>query len=108
MSRPERLRLLDILDAMDRIASYVEGMDYAAFLADRKTQDAVARNIEIIGEAARALPEDFIERHAGVPWGEIVGMRNVIIHQYFGILPKVVWDVIENELPVLRAQIAAL
>lgn len=68
----------------------------------------MARNIEIMGEAARALPEEFTERHAGVPWGEIVGMRNVIIHQYFGILPKVVWDVIRNELPSLRAQIAKL
>jgi len=68
----------------------------------------VARNIEIMGEAARALPEEFTERHAGVPWGEIVGMRNVIIHQYFGILRKVVWDVIRNELPSLRAQIAKL
>ena len=76
MSRHERLRILDILDAIDRIVSYVEGMSYEDFLADRKTQDAVTRNIEII------------------------------VHQYFGILPDVVWDVIRNELPVLRSQIA--
>lgn len=108
MSRDSRFRLLDIVDAIDRIASYVEEMNYEAFLADRKTQDAVTRNIEIIGEAARSLPTDFKECHADVPWDEIVGMRNVIVHEYFGILPDVVWDVIETELPVLRAQIARL
>jgi uncharacterized protein with HEPN domain len=106
MSRDSRLRVLDILDAIDRIASYVEGMSYEGFLADRKTQDAVTRNIEIIGEAARALPEDFKGRHTRIPWDDIVGMRNVIVHQYFGILPDVVWDVITNELPTLRSQIA--
>ena len=108
MSRHVRLRLRDILDAIDRITSYVDGMDYAGFLADRKTQDAVTRNIEIIGEATRSLSEEFTERHAHVPWGEIVGFRNVIVHQYFGILPEVVWDVITNELPALRLQIAKL
>ena len=108
MSRREKLRVHDILDAIDRIGSYVEGMDYEDFLTDRKTQDAVTRNIEIIGEAARALPEDFKERHADVPWSEIVAMRNVIVHQYFGILPEVVWDVIKSELPTLRSQIAGL
>jgi len=108
MSRHERHRLLDILDAIDRIGSYIGGMSYDGFLADRKTQDAVIRNVEIIGEAARALSEEFTERHSEVPWSEIVAMRNVIVHQYFGILPKVVWDVITNELPTLRSQIARL
>lgn len=108
MSRDSRLRLLDILDAIDRIASYVAEMSYEEFLTDWKTQDAVTRNIEIIGEASRCLPDDFKESHPDIPWGEIVGMRNVVVHEYFGILPDVVWDVIQNELPALRAQIAAL
>jgi uncharacterized protein with HEPN domain len=108
MSRDERLRILDILDAIDRITSYVEGMSYGDFLADRKTQDAVTRNIEIIGEAARSLSGDFKEQHADIPWADIVGIRNIIVHQYFGILPDVVWDVIRNELPLLRLQIAGL
>jgi uncharacterized protein with HEPN domain len=108
MSRHSRLRIFDILDAIDRIASYVEAMTYEGFLADRKTQDAVARNIEIIGEAARGLPEQFRQQHADVPWSELIAMRNIIVHRYFGILPDVVWDVIQNELPILRAQIADL
>lgn len=108
MSRHSRFRLQDILDAIDRVDSYVEGMTYPDFLADRKTQDAVTRNIEIIGEAARSLPGEFREQHPDVPWEEIVSMRNVIVHEYFGILPDVVWDVIENELPPLRSRIAKL
>ncbi len=88
MSRRSQLRVQDILDAIDRIHSYVAGMDYEHFLADRKTQDAVTRNIEIIGEAARALPEDFQERHADVPWSEIVAMRNVIVHNTLGYFRK--------------------
>lgn len=108
MSRHSRFRLQDILDAIDRVSSYVEGMTYADFLFDRKTQDAVTRNIEIIGEAARSLSAQFKEEHPDIPWEEIVGMRNVIVHEYFGILPDVVWDVIQNELPPLRSQIAKL
>ena len=108
MSRDNRFRLQDILDAIDRISSYVEGMTYEDFLADRKTQDAVTRNVEIIGEAARSLSEQFKQEHSSIPWQDIVGMRNVIVHHYFGILPDVVWDVIENELPSLRSQLAKL
>ena len=108
MSRDNRFRLQDILDAIDRISSYVEGITYEDFLADRKTQDAVTRNVEIIGEAARSLSEQFKQEHSSIPWQDIVGMRNVIVHHYFGILPDVVWDVIENELPTLRSQLAKL
>ena len=108
MSRDNRFRLQDILDAIDRISSYVEGMTYEDFLADRKTQDAVTRNVEIIGEAARSLSEQFKQEHSSIPWQDIVGMRNVIVHHYFGVLPDVVWDVIENELPTLRSQLAKL
>ena len=108
MSRHNRFRLQDILDAIDRINSYVAGMTYPEFLADQKTQDAVTRNIEIIGEAARSLTAEFREGQPSIPWEDIIGMRNVIVHHYFGILPDVVWDVIHNELPALRSQIAKL
>ena len=108
MSRRSELRVLDILDAIDRTLSYVEAMNYEDFLSDRKTQDAVTRNIEIVGEAGRSLPKAFREKHSDVPWDEIIGLRNVIVHQYFGILPDVVWDVIKNELPKLRSQISKL
>lgn len=108
MSRLPKLRLLDIQDAIDRVFEYVEGLDYNSFLNDQKTQDAVARNIEIIGEASRALPEEFREKADSIPWKDIVGMRNIVIHEYFGILPDVVWDVIQNELPILKKQVVQL
>ena len=108
MSRHYRLRLLDITDAIDRIVSYTEGLNYHSFLEDIKTQDAVTRNIEIIGEASRSLPEDFRQVNSTVPWQEIIGMRNVIVHAYFGILPDVVWDIIKNELAPLKEKITQL
>jgi uncharacterized protein with HEPN domain len=83
-------------------------MGYKQFLADRKTQDAVARNIEVIGEAVRSLPDEFRSRHPDIPWVDIIGMRNTIIHKYFGILPDIVWDVIKTELPVLKQQVQGL
>jgi len=97
--------LLDILDAIERIISYAKGMSYKDFLSDSKTQDAVVRNIEIIGEAARNLPKTFRANNPQVPWDEIIGMRNVIVHRYFGILVDVVWDVIKKELPKLKKNI---
>ena len=105
MSRHTELRLLDILDAIERIFAYVKGMSYKDFLADHKTQDAVVRNIEIIGEAARNIPKPFRTENSQVPWDEIIGMRNVIVHQYFGILVDVIWDIIKNELPKLKKHV---
>jgi uncharacterized protein with HEPN domain len=105
MSRHTELRLLDILDAIERVFTYVKGMTYKDFLSDSKTQDAVVRNIEIIGEAARNLPKTFRTENPQVPWDEIIGMRNVIVHRYFGILVDVIWDVIKKELPKLKKHI---
>jgi len=73
------------VEAVDRILGYVEGMDFAQFTADQKTIDAVVRNLEIIGEAARCLPEEVRVSSREVEWRKIVGLRNVLIHQYFGI-----------------------
>lgn len=105
MSRNDRLRLLDMLDAIDRILQYVRGITYEQFLADRKTQDAVARNIEIIGEAAGSLSEQTRQMHTDIEWGKIIGMRNVLIHAYFGILPEIVWGVVTDDLPELQKKL---
>jgi uncharacterized protein with HEPN domain len=68
----------------------------------------VFRHLEIIGEAARAIPQQFKEQHPDVPWRQINGMRNALIHMYFGIDQDVVWAVVENDLPVLKAQVDAV
>ncbi len=108
MSRHTELRLLDILDAIERIFSYAKGMRYNNFLTDRKTQDAIVRNIEIIGEAARGIPKTFRTDNPQIPWDEIIGMRNIIVHHYFGILLDVVWDIVKKELPKLKRQIKSI
>ena len=76
-------------------------MTFEQFMADRKTIDAVVRNFIIIGEAASHLPEDFIERHPDLPWPEMSDMRNIVVHEYFGVSNKILWETIQSDLPPL-------
>jgi uncharacterized protein with HEPN domain len=106
---PEYLQ--HILDAIDRATSYVKGMDLAGFEKDTRTQDAVIRSVEIIGEAAnkaRTADPDFAARHPHVPWDVMYGMRNRIVHDYFEVDLEVVWQTVHRDLPGLREQIVAL
>jgi uncharacterized protein with HEPN domain len=82
--REWRLRVEDILDAVARIEQYVNGLSFEQFQLDQKTIDAVVRNLEVIGEAVRHLSADQDQLPADVPWTDIAGMRNVLIHEYFG------------------------
>lgn len=78
--RDSQLLIADILESISRIRRYVAGMDYDAFLADERTCDAVVRNVEIIGEASKQVPEDFKRAHVKLPWQQMAGMRNRIVH----------------------------
>lgn len=102
MHRDPRLYLDDILEAIDQIQEYILSMDYETFVQDRKTQDAVVRNLEIIGEAAGRLPENTKDAASEIEWRKIVGLRNILIHEYFGISLPVVWDVVRNKLGPLE------
>lgn len=93
--------LADIVEAARRATSYVAGMTYSEFLQDLKTQDAVVRNIEIIGEAVKRLPESVRVQAADIPWTSIAGMRDKLIHHYFGVNLDIVWSVIQEDLPAL-------
>jgi uncharacterized protein with HEPN domain len=112
---PSSMRLLDyldhMLDAMARCHEYVEDMDEAAFLSDRKTQDAVIRALEVLGEAAnnirKSFPE-FLTIHPEIPLGRMVGMRNVLSHGYFLVDLESVWNVIQSDLPPLHVSIRSL
>jgi uncharacterized protein with HEPN domain len=106
--RDWRLRLDDIDEAIRRINRYVDGMTQAAFHADERTVDAVIRNFQIIGEAAKHLPEDVVSRRPDIPWSEIRSMRNILVHQYFGADVAIVWKAIEVDLPALADAIATL
>lgn len=83
--RQWRLRIEDMLDSAHAIEEFVEGLDFDAFRNDRKTVDAVVRNIEVIGEAARYVPETVRGQLKDIPWTDVIGMRSVLIHEYFGV-----------------------
>lgn len=105
--KDERVYLLHALEAIDAIQRYtVDGRD--VFFADPKTQDAVIRNIEVIGQAVKGISEQTRALEPDVPWRQIAGMRDKLIHEYFGVDLALVWDVVERELPVLRPQLAGL
>ena len=101
MPRDHRLYLDDILEAISKIRDYTANMDYAAFSKDSKTQDAVVRNLEIIGEAVGHLPESIHTLVPEIDWRKIAGLRNILAHEYFGISLPIVWDVIINKLDSL-------
>lgn len=96
-----RLRVQDILDAVRRIATYVDGLSAEAFYADQRTIDAVVRNIEIIGEAARHVPDSVRVRSPGIAWAQMRGMRNVLIHEYDAVDVELVWETVVHDLPPL-------
>lgn len=103
----ERARLLHAIEAVDAIQRYTaDGRE--AFFTDSKTQDAVIRNIEVLGQAVKGISDATRALEPEVPWRKIAGMRDVLIHEYFGVELGLVWDVVENELPVLRPQLEHL
>ena len=105
--RDHTLFIMDILQAIERIESFVDGMDYDAFVADDKTLSAVVRKLEIIGEAVKQLPESFTKQHPTTPWKQIAGMRDKLIHFYFGVDPLLVWQTVQNRLPELKSSMVA-
>ena len=102
--RSERERLLDILEAIERIEKYAaEGK--AAFEADELIQNWMVNHISVIGEACRSLSPEFQAYHSSVPWADIIGMRNILVHHYFGIDEDAVWSVVEKDIPELKFNI---
>ena len=103
----QRSYLLHALDAIDAVIEYTrDGRN--AFFADRMTQDAVIRNIEILGQAVKGLSAETRAHDDSVPWRQIAGMRDKLIHEYFGVDLALAWDVVERDLPALRPKLAAL
>ncbi len=95
----------DIMEASKRALTYSKNLDYKAFSKDIKTQDAIIRNIEIIGEAVKNIPEDSRNLYPNIPWKNMAGMRDKLIHHYFGINIDIVWDVVKTDLPEIIKKI---
>ena len=100
--------LKDVLEAIGRIQRYVGGATLAEFLTKTETQDAVVRNLEVIGEAVKNLSSDFREGHEDIDWTRIAGLRDRLIHQYFSVDWDILWSIIQERLPVLKVQITKL
>jgi uncharacterized protein with HEPN domain len=98
--------LHDIQEAIDRSLAYTNGLNWGEYLQDHKTQDAVARNLEVLGEATKNLSEDLRNRYPSVPWRVMSGTRDRLIHHYFGINQEIVWQIVRQDLPELQRQIA--
>jgi uncharacterized protein with HEPN domain len=108
MPRDFKVFLEDILEAIRKIRDYTDGLSLQTFTADAKTFDAVIRNLEIIGEAVKQIPEDIRLRRPEVKWKRMGRLRDILIHQYFGVDVQIVWDIVQNKLTPLEQAIRAL
>ncbi|MEM9555827.1 MAG: DUF86 domain-containing protein [Acidobacteriota bacterium] len=105
MPRSWRLRIEDILESLQRILRYTEGFDADRFLADDLVVDAVIRNFEVVGTAAKYMPKEIESRFPEIPWIEMRGMRNLLAHEYFGVDRVTIWRTIEVDRPPLIPQL---
>ena len=105
MKRDFILFIKDILESIENIEDFVAGFSKEDFWDDKKTQDAVIRNIEIIGEAVKNIPEIIRQKYPNVEWKKIAGIRDILIHNYLGTDLEIVWGIIKNNLPKLKKEI---
>lgn len=102
------VRVEDMLEAIERIGRYVDGMTEKEFLKDDLTQDAVIRNLEVLGEASKRIPGPITQRHPEIPWSRIADMRNILVHEYHSVDPSIILDAARNDLPPLVGPLKAL
>ncbi len=106
--RRDRDYIADIQEAIQRILAYTQDMSWDTFLHDDRTQDAVVRNIEVIGEAAKNLSGTLRKRYPHLPWKDMAGARDRLIHHYFGINNEIVWQIVQQDLPALLPKIQGI
>ncbi|RVU40409.1 DUF86 domain-containing protein [Lujinxingia sediminis] len=108
MSKDHRLYIRHIREEAEYLLHTCTALSYDAFLHDETLKRAVVRSLEIIGEATKKLPRDFRYKHDTIPWAQMAGMRDVLIHDYFGVDYAIVWDVVENRIPELLRELESI
>jgi len=108
MQRDYRVYLRDILDAIVKIERYVASSSFEEFMKNELVVDAVVRNLEIIGEAVKRLPKNVTTEHKDMGWRRIAGLRDILIHEYFGVDLEILWDIIKNKLPKLKEKVSRI
>ncbi len=103
-----KLFVEDMLEAMNKIERYTKGMSSNEFEGSEVVVDAVIRNLEVIGEAAKNIPEEIKEKYPDIPWNRIIGLRNIAIHEYFGIDLNIIWEIVTNNLPETKPKIESM
>ena len=98
----------DIIEASRRIQIFTKNYTLRQFSSDDKTFDAVVRNLEIIGEAVKNVPSSFRSKHPEVEWKKIAGLRDILVHEYFGVDVEIIWDIVQHKIPVLEKQVRAI
>jgi uncharacterized protein with HEPN domain len=106
--RDWRLRIEDIITAIQRVLRYVEDIDAQDFSRDEKTIDAVCHNFVVIGEAAGRIPAEIVAAASDLPWSDMCDMRNVVVHEYFGVDPGILWQTVREDLPPLLTRLKEL
>lgn len=105
MQRDYKVYLKDILLAIDKIEEYIGNFSFEELVKEKMRVDAVVRNLEIIGEAVKHIPNDIKKRYQFVDWKKISGLRDILIHEYFGVDLEILWDIVKNKLPALKENI---
>ena len=105
MRRDFRDYLRDVLESINDVEDFVGSMSFEEFAKDKKTLNAVVRSIEIIGEASKKIPESWKEKHKDLPWRQIAGMRDKLIHAYFGVDVEILWKAVKEDVPRLKGSV---
>jgi uncharacterized protein with HEPN domain len=103
-----RLYVEDIFEAVNKIERYTKGLNFDAFVGNDMIVDAVVRNLQIIGEAAKNIPEDVRNQHSEIPWKRMIGLRNIAVHEYFGVDLGIIWEIVTKNLPETKPKIKTI
>ncbi len=103
-----KLFVEDILESMNKIERYTKGLTYDQFEKNEMVVDAVIRNLEIIGEAVKNIPDEVREKHPEISWKRMIGLRNITIHEYFGVDLNIIWEIVTKNLPETKPKIEAM